>query len=388
MTLKEMAWKSLRRRKGKAAFVLLGLLLGVAAGVSLLTLTQALTKDIQHQMEMYGANILISPATEELSLSFGGLNVGAVSFDLREIRQEDLALLRSIPNAKNIAAVGPILLGTMEHQGKRVVLAGMDFRVIGSLRPWWRVQGEYPGEGQVLLGADMARLMSLGLGEVWPAGGLGWRVSGILESTGSQEDLMAFAPLAQVQAALGKEGRISLAEVAALCSGCPIEEMVRQISFVLPNARVQAIKQVVDSRVRAMEQLGRVALGLSGTVLLVGGLVVLVTMMGSVRDRTAEIGILRAIGFRRVHIVKVILMEAGMVSILAGILGYSMGVGLARLAIPIFSQAHGHHGAGLSLQPEVAVGSVAFSLALGLLASLYPALAASRLDPNEALRIL
>lgn len=388
MTLKEISWRSLRRRKAKAFFVLLGLLLGVAAGAGILTLTEALTRDIQHQMEMYGANILISPATDELPLSFGGMNVGAVSFDLREIRQDELALLNSIPNAKNIAAVGPMLLGIVHNNGKRVVLAGMDFRVVGALRPWWRIQGEYPEEGQVLLGADMARLMGLNPGDHWPVSGLDWKVSGILEATGSQEDLMAFAPLDQVQAALGKPGRISLAEVAALCSGCPIEEMVAQISRALPNARVQAIKQVVDSRLRAMEQLGRVAMGLSGLVLLVGALVAMVTMMGSVRDRRSEIGILRAIGFRKVHVMKIILMEAALVSTVAGILGYWVGLGLARISVPLFSQAQGHHGTGILLQPEVALGSVALSLALGLLASLYPALAASRLDPNEALRTL
>lgn len=171
MTLKEISWRSLRRRKAKSAFVLLGLLLGVAAGAGILTLTEALTRDIQHQMEMYGANILISPATDELPLSFGGMNVGAVSFDLREIRQNELDLLNSIPNAKNIAAVGPMLLGIVHHLGKRVVLAGMDFRVVGALRPWWRIHGEYPEAGQVLLGADMAKLMGLNLGDHWPVSG-------------------------------------------------------------------------------------------------------------------------------------------------------------------------------------------------------------------------
>ena len=161
-------------------------------------------------------------------------------------------------------------------------------------------------------------------------------VSGILDGTGSQDDHILFTRLVTAQALLGKEGRISLAEVAALCSGCPIEEMVKQISEILPGANVMAIKQVVQGRMETLNHFRKASYGLSAIVALVGALVVLVTMMGSVRERTAEIGIFRAIGFRSNHVMKIILLEAGIVSVLAGVLGYLLGLGATKIALLFF----------------------------------------------------
>ncbi|MDP3040232.1 MAG: ABC transporter permease, partial [Deltaproteobacteria bacterium] len=90
MTLKDIAFRNLRRRKSKAAFVLVGLMIGVSAVVAFISLVEALTLDINHKLEEYGANILIVPKTETLSLTYGGLSIGGVSFDMQEIRQKDL----------------------------------------------------------------------------------------------------------------------------------------------------------------------------------------------------------------------------------------------------------------------------------------------------------
>ncbi len=117
MTLKDIAIKNLRRRKAKAAFILIGLLVGVSSVVAFLSLVEALTQDINHKLEEYGANILIVPKTENLSLTYGGLSLGGVSFDMQEIRQEELERIRTIQNAANVAAVGPMVLGAAEVAG-------------------------------------------------------------------------------------------------------------------------------------------------------------------------------------------------------------------------------------------------------------------------------
>jgi putative ABC transport system permease protein len=127
--------------------------------------------------------------------------------------------------------------------------------------------------------------------------------------------------------------------------------------------------------------------GVSALVLLVGCLMVLVTMMGSVRERTVEIGIFRAMGYRKSHVLRIILLEAGIVAAVAGIAGYFAGVGATRLLLPLFTQGQGH-GAAISLDPVMAAAAFLASIMLGIAASLYPALMASRLDPNEALRAL
>lgn len=176
-----------------------------------------------------------------------------------------------------------------------------------------------------------------------------------------------------------------MAEVAALCSDCPVEEMVRQISQVLPGANVMGIKQVVKGRMETLGYFRKFAYGLSVVVILVGGLVVLVTMVGSVRERTEEIGIFRAIGFRRSHVIRIVLLEAGIVSALAGILGYFVGIGTTKIVLPLFTESQG---VVVPFDPMLAGGAVCLAVLLGLVSSIYPALLAARLDPNEALRAL
>ena len=106
MTLSDIAVGNLRRRKGKAFFVLAGLLIGVSTVVALLSLVAAMKQDINHKLEMYGANILIVPKTENLSLTYGGLSLGGVSFEMQEIREEELENIKKIANANNVAARG------------------------------------------------------------------------------------------------------------------------------------------------------------------------------------------------------------------------------------------------------------------------------------------
>ncbi|MBW2196533.1 MAG: FtsX-like permease family protein, partial [Deltaproteobacteria bacterium] len=170
-----------------------------------------------------------------------------------------------------------------------------------------------------------------------------------------------------------------------LCKDCPIDAMVKQISDVLPGAKVMAIQQVVKSRMETLAQFKKFSYGISGVILLIGSLVVLVTMMGSVRERTDEIGIFRAIGFRKGHIMKIIFMEASIVSGLAGIIGYFIGFGAAKATLFIFTENHSGY---VPFRFELAVGAVVTALMLGLISSAYPAFMASRLDPNEALRSL
>ena len=390
MNLWDIALRNLRRRKSKAAFVLVGLTIGVSAVVVFISIAEALTQNINSKLEEYGANILIVPKTENLSMSYGGISLGGVLFEMQEIHEEELAKIGQIANAKNVAAVGPMLLGAVEIGSRKAVLAGMDFQVASQLRPWWKVQGSQPDEEGVLAGAEAARVLGLVVGKPVAVNGRSLVVSGILDATGSQDDHILFTPLATAQSILHKEGRISLAEVAALCSGCPIEEMVRQISVIIPGANVMAIKQVVEGRMETLNQFRKASYGLSAIVVLVGALVVLVTMMGSVRERTVEIGIFRAIGFRSSHIMKIILLEAGIVSVLAGVLGYLVGLGATKIALLFFAAGggHGSHGIALPVDPWLAGAALALAIVLGLSASYYPARLAARLDPCEALRAL
>ncbi len=385
MTLKEIAFRNLIRRKGKVAFILAGLVIGVCTVVTIISLVEAMTSDINEKLEKYGANILIVPKSEKLTLTYGGISLGGVAFEMEEIQEKDLARIKSIKNAANVAAVGPLALGVINIDKHKVLLAGTDFEAIKILKPWWKAKGKLPAANEVVVGDETARILNLSTGSLIKINGQKLRVSGVLQPTGSQDDQLIFARLGTAQSLLGKEGRISMAEVAALCTACPINEMVKQISDALPGAKVMAIQQVVKGRMETLSQFKKLSYGVSAIVVLVGSLVVLVTMMGSVRERTEEIGIFRAIGFRKSHIIRIIFIETAIVSGFAGILGYLFGLAATKIAVRFFTESQS---VSIPINFELAGWAFVMAILVGLVSSSYPAFMASRLDPNQALRVL
>jgi putative ABC transport system permease protein len=173
-------------------------------------------------------------------------------------------------------------------------------------------------------------------------------------------------------------------EVSALCRGCPIEDIVAQIQAAVPHARVTPIRQAVAAREHAVGQMTRFAYLVSVIVLLAGGLVIMTTMLASVSERTQEIGILRAVGFRQSHVVRVILLEVFVLSAMGGVAGWLVGSAGAHL----FGRAVGQLSAPVPLNAWAAVLAIGLSVVLGLASGLYPALRASRLDPAQAFRQL
>jgi len=385
MKLETIALNNLRRRKSRLVFLVSGLLIGVATVVTLVSLATSLTEDVQHKMENYGANILITPQSDDLSLSYGGITLGGVSVDPQEIRQADIALIETIPNQRNIAIVAPKVLGALDVRGQRVMIMGVDPEKEFILKKWWSVNGRpLSADHDMVAGETLARKLGLTLGEQVEIAGEAFTLTGILAATGSQDDQILVVALPSLQRLLGKEGRVSLVEVAALCSDCPVDDMVMQISQVLPGANVSAIQQVVKTRMHALEQFRNFSLAIAAVVLLIGALVVFVTMMGSVNERTREIGIFRALGFRRAHIMRLILFESSLVSLVAGALGFLVGMGATQLILPLMTEEH----RALHWDFRLGLGSIFLALIVGIAASFYPALKASRLDPTEALRAL
>jgi putative ABC transport system permease protein len=120
----------------------------------------------------------------------------------------------------------------------------------------------------------------------------------------------------------------------------------------------------------------------SGVVLAIGALMIFTTMTGSVIERTKEIGVLRAIGFRRSHIIKGLVIEVAVISIAGGVLGWAAGMLASWAALPYFAETD----ITFSIQPILAVAAIAAGLLIGIAASFYPIVRASRLDPSEAVR--
>ena len=143
---------------------------------------------------------------ENLSLTYGGISLGGLSFDMQEIRQTDLDRIRTIKNAANVAAVGPMVLGAVEVNKKQLLLAGLDFKARRFLRPWWKTEGRFPDKEELLAGSEAARILGLTEGKPVALNGKDLRVSGVLEPTGSQDDQMIFGHLSTAQGFWARKG--------------------------------------------------------------------------------------------------------------------------------------------------------------------------------------
>ncbi len=382
MRLSTISLNNLRRRQGKALLLVLGLAVGVATVVSMLAITAALRTDTEKKIDQYGANILVVPRSDDLALSYGGVAVG-VSTTVQELSTADVASIRTIKNSENISTVAPKLLGAVEVGGTRALLVGVDFPQEMRLKRWWTFEGQKPeSPDQLMVGQEAAHRLKVGPGSSLQILGRSFTVAAVLNPIGDQEDGLIYADLGVVQDMLGKPGKVSLVEVSALCSTCPIDQIVQQIGDKLPGAKVTALAQVMKSREQTVEQLGNFSLAVSAVVLLVGGLVVLTTMMSSVNERTREIGIFRAVGFRKSHVVRIILLEAMLLSLMSGLVGWAVGT----LGSSFIAERVAQLEAPISWDPLLAGWALGLALLVGLVGSLYPALRASALDPAEALR--
>lgn len=385
MRLEHIVLHNLRRRKGRAIFLVIGLLIGVATVVTLLSLSDAMAQRTQHELENFGANIIITPRSDELALTYGGIQLEGVNLMAKELEQSSLENIDDIPNRRNVAMLAPKVLGAVEVKGQRIMLMGVDPAVEFKLKRWWSIAGRPVKQGnELLVGAAVVKRFNLSMGDTLQVNNQEFTVVGLLAKTGSQDDQLLIAPLDVAQSLLGKPGQVSMVEIAALCHDCPVDDMVNQLQAVLPGTDVQAVQQVVKTRMHALGQFRLFALGVAVTVVIIGALLVFVTMMGAISERTREIGIFRAIGYRRRHVLQLVLMEAAIVSALAGLLGYLTGVAATLLALPLLDGGK----ASWHWDPTLAIVAVVTAVCVGLLASLQPALRASRLEPSEALRAL
>lgn len=408
MRISTVAFANVRRRKAKAAFLAFSIAIGIGTVVALMTLNGALKEEIGAQLDRFGANIVVVPKAGTMALDYGGVSVSGVAFDEHQLTNDDVERIREIAYRKRLSVISPKLLTSANVDGTTVLLAGVDFASELKLKRWWRITGQKPQDSaDVLVGYDVARKLSLidAVPQI-PAGHSGHhqtadvdgpvnirrtailvnghphRVVGVIGQTGGPEDQMVFGLLQHVQELAGKPRQLSLIEVSALCKDCPVSDIVSQIAAQLPNARASAIQQAVKARTDTVERLTRFSTVVSSVVLAIGGLMIFTTMMGSVIERTKEIGVLRAIGFRRRHIVQQLLLEVVLISVVGGSVGWVAGLAAGTAVLPYFAET------GIHTQVHLwtATAAIVTAALLGVISTLYPALRASRLDPSEAIR--
>ncbi|MBN1409197.1 MAG: ABC transporter permease [Spirochaetales bacterium] len=412
MKLKDIAIDNIKRRKSKMVFIILGMVIGIATIVTIVKATQAATADIERKLDEYGANIMVLPKSNTLSMSYGGISIPGAQYDIQEIQQTELSRIWTIENRENLSMVSPKVLGSADIDGTRILVVGTDLATEIKLKKWWNftensnielTRKELPSpidpnrtitettikdlqDRDVILGHNVAEKLKKKVGDhlnlvkgntMYEVG-----VRGILNETGSQDDSIIFMSLPIAQTLLSKEGKITLVEVAALCAGCPVEEMARQINTAIPNGKATPIKQVVAQKMETIQHISNFGLGLGIIILAIGSLIVFTTMMASVNDRVREIGIFRAIGFRRSHIMKIIFLEAFILSIAAGVIGLVIGLGVSI----IVGNTLGEFNMQLLADPVLALTAILTAIIVSIGATIYPAFKASKIDPADALR--
>jgi len=355
----------------------------VAIVATLVLVTRSADADLANKVDEYGANITIVPRSDQLPLVYGGIRVGGLTYDAKPLSMDDVALIRTIPNKENINRVAPKLLQLAEIDGTRLMVVGVVWDEELAIKKWWRIEGSAPrSTADVLLGARAAEHLHLGAGSSVSLNGHQFRVAGVLDPTGSEEDDVVFMDLATAQALWDRAGQVSFVEVSAWCSSCPIETISAQISTLLPTARVTALRKAMESRELLVGQFRLFSIVLSAFMVLAGTMIVLTSTLSRVRERKGEIGVFRALGYRRTHILEIVLLENLMVAVAAA----AAGVALAWVAAGPVARSVAGVTTAAAPGPLLLLAAVAAAVLMVLLATLYPAWQASRLSPLLALR--
>lgn len=234
---------------------------------------------------------------------------------------------------------------------------------------------------EVILGASVADELGLAMNDVIELKGRTFVVRGILQENGSPEDNQVMMTLNAAQSLLGQPDAVTAIDLAVNYSTGSEASFLQQVQALLPGVKVTGLRQAVLERDSVLIRLTRFGTAVAILVLLVGMLASGLSMSAAVKERTREIGIFRAIGFRQSHIRTIIMIEGIMVSLIGGVAGYAAGTLLARAAAPVLV------GNSLDVRwnPIVLAGAVLLALVIGTLASAFPARQAARLDPAEAL---
>jgi putative ABC transport system permease protein len=392
--------EALRANKGRAVLTTLGIVIGVAAVIAIVALGQGSSAEVTQRLAGLGTNVLtLTPG----SFRGGGISSGAGTGSSLKLADADAIEA----NVENIVAISPVV------QGNAQIIAGnqnWQTRVQG-VRPSYQEIGNWTVESGgffteqddagarnvAVLGQTVATNLftdpAAAVGKYVVVRNIPTVVVGVLASKGSgfggDQDDVVFVPFNMARVRLF--GATSLNSVSIEAADADsMTQVTNDITTLLRTRHHIQRSQDDDFRIRNNNSLVETVTSVSQTMtyllggvaavsLVVGGIGIMNIMLVSVTERTREIGIRMAIGARGSDILAQFLIEAVVLSMMGGIIGIAIGVGVAygakalagwAIVIPAWSIA-------------LAFG---FSAAVGIFFGIYPARKASRLDPIEALR--
>lgn len=416
MNILTIALRNARKKWVRTALLLLVFSLGVVSIVALGFVSRVVGEGLEKKLVSFGANILVSPKTEKLTVSYGGFALGDMLFDVTYLDEAaTIAKIDTIALRKNISVIAPKLV-VMDHvNGAAVAIVGVRFDKERQLKGFWTAeQGGIPGETAeqaaeraaasmhgdapakpqqpavivppgadgLLAGSAAAAKLDLHLGSTVPLGKHRFVVTGILAPTGSDDDNVLLADMDALQRASGHPGKVNFVEVAALCSGCPIDDIVAQIGQALPDTEIKTLRGIVEQRMVSVHFVKKLILSVSLVILLTGCSMVGVSMLSAVNERKKEIGILRSLGFSRRSVFAIFCAEAAAIGLLAGAVGYVAGYLVSFRILDVLEV----EGAGpIAFEPLHLLATALVLALLTSVASLFPAWKAAGVEPSEAL---
>ena len=379
----------------------LGIVIGVASVIAVVSVTQGMSSFIGDTFASLGTNSLTIQSYTPFEDQMKGIRARLTPEDLEMIERR----------AEGIASITPILYANRSSQIKYGSQTAFS-QIMGTTYAYQDVAQSYTQVGRFLAQTDnltRRRIAVIGekvrenlslpenpVNEYVEIGGEWFKIVGMLEERGdimgfSQDDIV-LVPYATMVSLQGNQTRTDIQIQLSLSDSADIEDVSRQLTTLLRNAHDLRSDEDDDFRIQTAEQLmeefdqiiGMVTVVIGGIVsisLLVGGIGIMNIMLVSVTERTREIGICKAIGAKRHHILMQFLIEALLLSLLGGIIGLAIGFGLGTL---ISNTIPGFPSASIPLW-SIAL-ALGFSGFVGVLFGILPAAKAANLDPIDALR--
>ena len=372
----------------------LGIAVGIAAVILLTSIGEGLHQFVLSEFSQFGTNLInIQPGKTQTH----GTNVGMFG-SVRPLSIEDAMALRRLPDIEHVT---PGVQGNAEVRAngktRRTIVSGVGYEMTlifnmkvqtGSFLP-----DDDPGQARafVVLGSRIREELYAGinpLGSYLRVGGQRYRVIGVMAPKGQvlgfDLDDAVYIPAARALELFNRAGLIDIH--VSYNANAELKGVVNSIARLLEERHGREDFTLTPQE-KALEVLGSVldvitfAVGaLGGISLLVGGVGILTIMTMAVTERTAEIGLLRALGARETQVLMLFLLEAMLLSALGGLSGLTLGFGIAQLLHLLFPALPVH-------TPWLYAALALLSAAsIGLAAGVMPALRAARLDPVEALR--
>jgi putative ABC transport system permease protein len=384
----------------RAALTMLGIIIGVASVVALVAVGQGASSGITNRIESLGTNLL----TVNAGASFSGFVRGAAG-SATTLTLEDATAISALAD---VAAVSPelstsaLVVAGSENTTTTILGTTQDYLTVRAYDMW---QGSFLTDTSVeqqlrvaVLGsttADDLGLDASSVGSTISIGGVPFEVVGILQTKGSatssSADDQVLIPVSTlkryftgssssgvrsigVSVAAADQMSTVKAEITSL-----LEQRHNIASGASDDFSVADQTQLLETATSVYDLLTVLLAGVASISLIVGGIGIMNIMLVSVRERTREIGIRKAIGARNRDILLQFLVEALVLSLLGGLIGIALG--LAASAV-IGALA----GWGFTFNPLTLVAAAGFSLVVGVVFGVWPARQAARLNPIAALR--